>query len=135
MFFKKNIKKVEEPVLYGYLFSNCPKTPEGTPRAIALKNLFEGKVCGEVYNDVIYISYETNNDRGLAILGATTHYDYCVNYMEEYDDEIKFWIAACTLKFVKSGYSDKLDETRNKAKAVFDNYKDDVLKTKICLLS
>ena len=135
MFFKKKQKKEEKPTLYGNLFPECPKAAEGTPRATALKNLFEGNVCGEVINDVIYVSYEMNADNGLAILGATAQYDYCVNYiMEDFDDETKFWIAACTLRFVKAGYSERLDEARKIANDIFNSYSDDVLKTKISLL-
>lgn len=134
MFFKKKNKKVEEPTLYGQLFSDCPKVKDGTPRAIALKNLFEGKVCGEVINDTIYIAYEMNADNGLAILGATANYDFSVHYLKDFDDETKFWLAACTLRFVKGGYSGHLDETRDIAKAIIDDYSDDFLKTKILLL-
>lgn len=134
MFFKKKSKKVEEPTLYGQLFPDRPKAKDGTLKVVALKNLFEGKVCGEVINDTIYIAYEMNADNGFAILGATAHYDFSVNYLEDFNDEEKFWVAVCTLKFVKGGYSEHLDMIRNKAKDIFDSYADDLIKTKISLL-
>jgi len=134
MFFKKKIKKIEEPHFQSFLFSNCSKTKDGTPKAIALKDLFEGKVCGEVWNDTIYIAYEMNTDNGQVISGATANYDFSVHYLKNFDDEEKFWVAVCTLKFVKSGHSDHLDETRNIANIIFNTYSNDLLKTKISLL-
>lgn len=131
---KKKSKTIVDDSLYGQLFPNRPKTKDGIPKAVALKDLFEEKVCGEVINDVIYVAYEMNANSGLAILGATANYDFSIRYLEDFDDETKFWVAVCTLKYVKAGYSTRLDEARKMAIDVFNSYPDEVLKTKISLL-